>query len=47
MTSLSAAKASPEDLLKFSVGHWLIENKLHRTRDTIFKEDTCNVFSHE
>lgn len=47
MTSLPATKASPEDLLKFSVGHWLIENKLHRTRDTIFKEDICNILSHE
>jgi predicted transposase YbfD/YdcC len=47
MTSLSSKKASPEDLLKLSVGHWMIENKLHRTRDTNFKEDTCNILSHE
>jgi len=47
MTSLSSAKATPEDLLKLSVNHWMIENKLHRTRDTNFKEDTCNIISHE
>ena len=47
MTSLSSAKATPEDLLKLSVNHWMIENKLHRTRDTNFKEDTCNILSHE
>lgn len=47
MTSLSSKKASPEDLLKLSIGHWLIENKLHRTRDTNFKEDTCNILSHQ
>lgn len=47
MTSLPATKTSPEDLLKLSVGHWLIENKLHRTRDTTFKEDICNILSHE
>ncbi len=47
MTSLPATKASPEDLLNLSVGHWLIENKLHRTRDTTFKEDICNILSHE
>lgn len=47
MTSLSSTKATPEDLLKLSVNHWMIENKLHRTRDTNFKEDTCNILSHE
>jgi predicted transposase YbfD/YdcC len=46
MTSLSAAKASPEELLKFSVNHWSIENNLHRTRDVNFKEDVCNIISH-
>ena len=47
MTSLPASKASPEDLLKLSINHWSIENKLHRTRDTTFKEDMCNILSHE
>ena len=47
MTSLSAEKASPKDLLKLSVNHWLIENKLHRTRDTTFQEDICNILSHQ
>lgn len=47
MTSLSAKQASPEELLKFSVNHWSIENNLHRTRDTHFKEDVCNILSHK
>jgi predicted transposase YbfD/YdcC len=47
MTSLSADKASPEELLKFSVNHWSIENNLHRTRDTNFREDMCNILSHK
>ena len=46
MTSLSAKQASSEELLKFSVNHWSIENNLHRTRDTHFKEDVCNILSH-
>ncbi len=47
MTSLTSKCASPEDLLKFTTNHWQIENKLHRTRDTIFMEDTSNIISHE
>ena len=47
MTSLSAKQASPEELLKFSVNHWSIENNLHRTRDTHFKEDVCTILSHK
>ena len=46
ITSLPAEDASPAELLKFSVNHWAIENNLHRTRDVIFKEDTCNILSH-
>jgi len=47
MTSLSAKDTSPEELLKFSVNHWQIENNLHRTRDVNFKEDVCTILSHE
>lgn len=46
ITSLASNKASPEDLLNLNLKHWQIENKLHRTRDTHFKEDTSNVICH-
>lgn len=46
ITSLSKEKATPQELLNFTLRHWSIENKLHRTRDTIFKEDTCKISCH-
>ena len=30
-----------------SVKHWDIENNLHRTRDSKFKEDACNIACHK
>ena len=30
-----------------SVRHWDIENNLHRTRDSKFKEDVCNIACHK
>ena len=41
ITSLSHAEASPERLLSLNRGHWAIENKNHRRRDTAFREDAC------
>ncbi|MBE7546455.1 MAG: transposase [Planctomycetia bacterium] len=39
ITSLTQQKASPKTILKFSCGHWSIENGLHYVRDTSFRED--------
>ena len=43
ISSLLPKQSGAEDLLKYSVGHWSIENILHRTRDVIFKEDVSNI----
>lgn len=43
ITSLFAAVASPERLLKFNRAHWGIENKLHHVRDVSMNEDCCRV----
>lgn len=43
VSSIPWKKISPEKLLDFTVNHWQIENNLHRTRDTNFKEDICNI----
>ena len=39
ITSLSAARASPQDLLAFNRSHWAIENNLHRNKDVTLDED--------
>ena len=36
-------KATAKDLLTLRRGHWTIENKLHWTRDVIFREDASQV----
>ena len=41
ITSLSHEEASPERLLSLNRGHWAIENKNHRRRDTAVREDAC------
>ena len=38
ITSLSEREASPERLLALNRGHWAVENKNHRRRDTAFRE---------
>jgi hypothetical protein len=43
VTSLSAQRASAEDLLRFNRGHWGIENRLHWVRDVTFGEDGCRM----
>lgn len=43
LTSLSAAHASPADLLAWSRAHWGIENGLHHRRDVTFHEDASRL----
>ncbi|MGC8529600.1 MAG: hypothetical protein ACP5OP_05295 [Leptospirillia bacterium] len=43
MTRLSSAQTSPKELLDFVRGHGEIENRLHRVRDTVCREDTCTT----
>ena len=43
ITSLTPQKATAKDLLTLRRGHWTIENKLHWTRDVIFREDASQV----
>jgi predicted transposase YbfD/YdcC len=43
ITSLSADKASPKQLLAIARGHWSIENKNHYVRDYTFDEDRSQV----
>lgn len=50
LTSLRAAAAGPEQLLRLARTHWGIENGLHRRRDVTFGEDatrlTCGHAGH-
>lgn len=39
ISSMDKKSASPAQLLACNRGHWAIENRLHRTRDTVFYED--------
>ena len=41
ITSLSAERASPAELLALNRGHWAVENGNHRVRDTTLGEDAC------
>ena len=41
ITSLDARAASPADLLALNRGHWAVENRRHRVRDTALGEDAC------
>ena len=43
VTSLTAAEASPAQLLAWLREHWQIENGLHYRRDDTLKEDRCTV----
>jgi predicted transposase YbfD/YdcC len=45
VTSLTAERASPEDLLKLRRDHWLVENRLHWRRDAILREDQTRIRS--
>jgi predicted transposase YbfD/YdcC len=43
LTSLSAAQASPAQLLALVRAHWHIENRCHWRRDATLGEDRCTV----
>jgi hypothetical protein len=43
VTSLTAAEAGPQGLLKLNRAHWAIENRLHWVRDVSMDEDRCRV----
>lgn len=43
ITSLGESQATPEMLLKYKIGHWRIENNLHRTKDVLLKEDASTI----
>lgn len=47
ISSLTSNEASAKQILDMSVKHWDIENNLHRTRDSKFKEDVCNIACHK
>jgi predicted transposase YbfD/YdcC len=43
ITSLTADKAGPDQLLALSRGHWSIENRLHYVRDVTCREDQART----
>lgn len=43
ITTLTPAKASPEDLLALNRGHWSSENRSHYVRDVTFGEDRSRL----
>jgi predicted transposase YbfD/YdcC len=43
ITSLGPAQAGPEVLLQLRRGHWTIENRLHRQKDGLLREDASLV----
>lgn len=45
ITTLSAAQAGPEQVLRLVRGHWHIENRLHYVRDVTFGEDRSRLRS--
>lgn len=43
ITSLSRHQAEADQLLKLWRNHWGIENRLHWVRDTLWREDHCQI----
>lgn len=40
---ITSLRNGPKTLLKLNRDHWKIENNLHRTKDTTFKEDASTI----
>lgn len=45
ITSVPRSQATVADPLRWSRGHWSIENRLHWIRDVAFGEDRCRIRS--
>jgi predicted transposase YbfD/YdcC len=43
ITSLAAAEAGPETVLRLQRGHWSVENQVHYVLDTFFREDERRI----
>ena len=43
ITSLSRQQADAKKLIDLWRGHWAIENQLHWVRDTLWREDHCQI----
>lgn len=43
ITSLGESQATAAELLAHNRSHWRIENQLHRTKDTLLKEDASTL----
>jgi hypothetical protein len=43
VTSRESSRASPDDILAFSRGHWGIETRVHYMRDANYHEDRCRI----
>ena len=47
LTSVSAERADPEQLLAWNRGHWMVENANHYRRDATFGEDASRIRARE
>ena len=43
ISSLGSSQATPAELLAYNRHHWGIENRLHRNKDALLKEDASTV----
>jgi hypothetical protein len=43
ITSLTPQQAAPETLLQLRRGHWTIENRVHRQKDGLLREDASQI----
>lgn len=43
ISSLGSSQATPKELLDYNRNHWSIENRLHRNKDALLKEDASTV----
>jgi predicted transposase YbfD/YdcC len=43
ISSLGKSQATPMELLAYNRNHWSIENRLHRNKDTLLREDASTV----